>query len=88
MHTVHCSGQLSLGYLRRFTSVCSHDANHGDSANNPDQFVLEYGARELLSYHQVHVILDVATGFLLLAKGQCAEKVEELPYLLRDILSR
>jgi hypothetical protein len=42
--------------------VSSHDASHGNCTNNPNEFVLEYGARELLSYHQVHVILQWNKG--------------------------
>lgn len=38
--------------------ICCHDASHGDSTNNTNKLVLEYSARELFSYHQVHVILQ------------------------------
>ena len=38
--------------------VCRYDASHSDSTNNTNELVLERGARELFSYHQVHVILQ------------------------------
>lgn len=42
--------------------ICCHDASHGDSTNNTNKLVLEYSARELFSYHQVHVILQGNNG--------------------------
>lgn len=41
-----------------YIPICCHDASHGDSTDNTNELVLEYGARELFSYHQVHFILQ------------------------------